>query len=138
MALTLAEVDSIYKRCLLTSGGDRITARTIYDYCVSPFMVHCEKFGPEEMKDALTQYQQLLFDQGRTHEAHVIETAYPEAEKLTFETPEEGFRMLLEGMNEGVGVVCGLPVFYLPEGLTGIFDVLERQDTAPSIFGLYH
>jgi len=138
MALTLAEVDSIYKRCLLTSGGDRITARTIYDYCISPFMVHCEKFGPEEMKDALTQYQQLLFDQGRTHEAHVIETVYPEAEKLTFETPEEGFRMLLEGMNEGVGVLCGLPVFYLPEGLTGIFDVLERQDTAPSIFGQYH
>ena len=138
MALTLAEIDIIYTRCLLTSREDRITARTIYDYCVSPFMVHCDKFAPEDKKDTLTQYQQLLFDQGSTHETQVIETTYPEAEKLEYETPEEGFRMLLEGMNEGLGVLCGLPAFYLPEGLTGRFDVLERQDTAPSIFGQYH
>jgi len=46
--------------------------------------------------------------------------------------------MLLKGMNEGVSVLCGLPAFYLPEGLRGIFDVLERRDTAPSIFGPYH
>ena len=68
-------------------------------------MVHCEQFGPEDKKDTMTQYQQLLFDQGRTHEAHVIETAYPEAEKLEYKTPKEGFRMLLERMNEVVGIL---------------------------------
>lgn len=138
MALTLSDIDEIYGRCLLPTTEDRITARTIYNYSISPFMVHCEKFGPKDKKDALTQYQEMLFDQGRMHETKVIETEYPEAEKLEYETPEEGFRMLLEGMNKGVKVLCGLPAFYLPEGLMGRFDILERRDTNPSIFGRYH
>ncbi|GFP32902.1 hypothetical protein HKBW3S42_01209 [Candidatus Hakubella thermalkaliphila] len=71
------------------------------------------------------------------HEA-VIETAYPEAEKLEYKTLKEGFRVLLEEMNKGVRVLCGLPAFYLSEGLMGIFDVVERRDTEPSIFGPYH
>ncbi len=138
MELTLSDIDKVYERCLLPTTEDRITAITIYNYCISPFMIHCEKFGPEDKKDALTQYQKLLFDQGRTHETQVIENVYPEAEKLAYETPEEGFRMLLEGMNKGVRALCGLPAFYLPEGLMGIFDVVERRDTKPSIFGGYH
>ena len=57
MAVTPAEIDKVYEKCLLPTTEERIMARTIYDYCVSPFMVHCEQFGPEEMKDGLTQYQ---------------------------------------------------------------------------------
>jgi len=101
-------------------------------------MVHCAKFAPEDKKDPLTEYQQLLFDQGVTHETQVIEIVYPEAEKMEYETPEEGFRMLLEGMNKGIRGICGLPAFYLPEGLMGRFDVIERIDTKSSIFGPYH
>ncbi|AMM40833.1 RecB family nuclease [Candidatus Desulfofervidus auxilii] len=138
MALTLSDIDKIYERCLLPTTEDRITARTIYNYCISPFMVHCEKFGPEDKKDPLTQYQEMLFDQGKMHETQVIEIKYPEAEKLEYETLEEGFRMLLEGMRKGVRVLCGLPAFYLPEGLVGTFDVVERRDTKPSIFGSHH
>jgi len=138
MAMTPTDIDKIFEKYLLPMTEDRITARTIYDYCVSPFMVYCDKFGPEDKKDALTQYQQLLFDQGKMHEIQVIETVYPEATKLAYETPEEGFKMLLEGMNAGIRVLCGLPAFYLPEGIEGRFDVVERRDTEPSIFGRYH
>lgn len=138
MALTHLDIDKIYNKCLLPTIEDRITARTIYNYCISPFMVYCEKFGPEDKKDQLTQYQKMLFEQGKNHETQVIETEYPEAEKLEYKTLEEGFRMLLEGMNKGVRVLCGLPAFYLPEGLVGIFDVVEKRDTKPSIFGSYH
>lgn len=138
MASTSSDIDKIYEKCLRSTTEDRITAGTVYKYCISPFMVHCEKFGPEDKKDALTEYHKLLFEQGRTHETQVIETEYPEAEKLEYVTYEEGFRMLLEGMKKGVRVLCGLPAFYLPEGLMGIFDVVERRDTNPSIFGRYH
>jgi len=62
MTLTSSDIDEIYKRYLQPVAEDRITARIIYSYCISPFMVHCEKFGPEDKKDALTQYQELLFD----------------------------------------------------------------------------
>ena len=101
-------------------------------------MVHCKKFGPDDKKDKLTEYHKLLFEQGKTHETQVIKTEYPEAEKLEYVTLEEGFKMLLQEMKKGVEVLCGLPAFYLPEGLVGIFDVLERRDTKPSIFGRYH
>jgi len=138
MAVTSAEIDILHGKCMSSAGEERISARDIYDYCVSPFMVYCDKFGSEDKKDAMTQYQELLFDQGKTHEIQVIETEYPEAEKLEYETPEEGFKLLLEEMNKGVNILCGLPAFYLPEGLLGRFDVLERRDTEPSIFGPYH
>jgi len=138
MALTPLEIDKLHKKCMRSATDERISARAIYDYCVSPFMVYCGNFGPEDKKDAITQYQELLFDQGKTHEIQVIETTYPGAEKLEYETPEEGFKMLLEEMNKGVNILCGLPAFYLPEGLTGRFDVLEKQDTEPSIFGQFH
>jgi len=138
MAITSAEIDNLYEKYTRSTSDERISARAIYDYCISPFMVYCDKFGPEDKKDAMTQYQELLFDQGKTHEVQVIEKTYPEAEKLEYETPEEGFRVLLGEMNKGVNILCGLPAFYLPEGLIGRFDVLEKQDTEPSIFGPYH
>lgn len=136
--LSPSDIDKIYKSCLQSNTKDRVKARTIYSYCISPFMVHCEKFGPENKKDEMTKFQELLFDQGNAHEIQVIETNYPEAEKLEYVTREEGFRMLLEGMNDGIKVFCGLPAFYLPEGLEGIFDIVERIDTEESIFGSYH
>ncbi|GFP42025.1 hypothetical protein HKBW3C_01151, partial [Candidatus Hakubella thermalkaliphila] len=138
MALTPLDINRMYESCLSLATRDRIMARTIYNYIVSPFMVHCDRFAPEHKKDSVTEYQKLLLEQGRTHERQVIETAYSEAEKLEYKTLKEGFRVLLEEMNKGVRVLCGLPAFYLSEGLMGIFDVVERRDTEPSIFGPYH
>jgi uncharacterized protein len=138
MAMTSAEIDELYEKCLRVATNARITGRTIYDYFISPFMVYCDKFGPQDKMDVLTQYQQLIFDQGTIHETQVVEISYPEAEKLEYEIPEDGFRMLLQEMNKGVDVICGLPAFFLPEGLVGQFDVLERQDVESSIFGKYH
>ena len=43
-------VDAVYNKCLSGNPEDVITARTVYDYCISPFMVYCNKFGPEEKK----------------------------------------------------------------------------------------
>lgn len=64
----MANIDRVYHKCLSPSTEDRITARTIYNYVISPFMVHCDKFAPEDKKDPLRGYQKLLFEQGRTHE----------------------------------------------------------------------
>ena len=101
-------------------------------------MVHCDKFAPQEKKDPLNEYDQLLFDQGKTHENQVISTSYPGLKKVKYESLEEGFKLLLIEMKTGASVVCGLPVFYKPEGLMGICDVLERRNGHRSIFGNYH
>ncbi|MCJ7634921.1 TM0106 family RecB-like putative nuclease, partial [Candidatus Bathyarchaeota archaeon] len=95
-------------------------------------------FGPADKKDPLSLYNKLLFEQGRMHENQVIETRYPQVERIEFKTPEEGFMLLLEGMTKGSNVLCGTPAFYLPEGLAGVFDVVERRSGKKSIFGDYH
>jgi len=136
--MTARDIDILYGKCMTQLTKDRISARTIYNYCISPFMVHCDKFAPENKKDPLTLYDKLLLDQGKEHESRVIEKVYPEAEKLAYTTREEGFRTLLGEMQKGAAGLCGSPAFYLPEGLEGVFDVIERRDTHPSIFGNYH
>lgn len=134
----ITDIKKIYENCLSQGIEDKITPRTIYDYMVSPFMVHCKKFAPVEEKDPITEYMRLLFEQGNAHEEQVIETNYPDIETVKYETPEEGFIALLEDMEKGVSAVCGAPIFYLSEGLRGIIDVIERSDSAPSVFGDYH
>ncbi len=64
--------------------------------------------------------------------------AYPEAETLTYTTPEEGFRLALEAMRDGVEAMHNVPIFYLPEGLVGRADILERNEEHESVFGDYH
>lgn len=50
----------------------------------------------------------------------------------------EGFRLALESMAAGSNVMHGMPVFYLPEGLLGKVDILEKSNSNHSVFGKYH
>ncbi len=116
----------------------KITARTVFNYCVSPFMVYCNKFAPQEKKDPQNAYTNLLFEQGKAHEKQVIENNYPNLKPLKYVTLEEGFNMLLEAMAKGAAAATGMPVFYLPEGLYGVVDVLEKRQGQKSVFGNYY
>ena len=78
-------------------------------------MVYCDKFAPIEKKDAISQFNQLLIEQGKTHEEQVLSIKYPGLQPTEFETPEEGFRLVLESMNRDPPAISGAPVFYLPE-----------------------
>jgi uncharacterized protein len=100
-------------------------------------MVYCDKFVAEEKKDPLNEYDKLLFEQGKTHEKEVISATYPGLKRIHYETLEDGFKLLLAEMQKGASVICGLPAFYKPEGLNGIFDVLERKNGQKSFFGNY-
>ncbi|MFQ5975845.1 MAG: TM0106 family RecB-like putative nuclease [Candidatus Hydrothermarchaeales archaeon] len=130
----------IYTKCTTPQKGveDRITARTIYNYLKSPFIVYCDKFVKEEEKDPISEFQKLLFEQGQEHEKNVIEKDYPEVETKEYETKEEGFGLLLEAMKKGEHTIAGLPLLYLQEGLEGRIDLLEKNTNSPSIFGEYH
>jgi uncharacterized protein len=138
MANRTINVNGLYKKCLSGKPKDMITARTVYEYCISPFMVYCSKFGPEEKKDPINEYNNLLFEQGKAHEKQVIENSYPELQPVKYATPEQGFKLLLEQMAKGALVAVGMPVFYMPEGLMGIIDVLERREGQKTIFGNYY
>ncbi len=132
------DVNAVYEKCLRGEPEDVITARTVYDYCVSPFMVYCNKFAPEEKKDPVNEYNNLLFEQGKAHEKQVLENTYPDLKPVKYASLKEGFKLLLEAMAQGTTVAAGMPIFYLPEGLSGVVDVLERRQGQKSIFGNYY
>ncbi|MGH8573726.1 MAG: hypothetical protein ACREX8_14305, partial [Gammaproteobacteria bacterium] len=115
-----------------------IDATAIYRFAQSPFAVWCDRFAPPEAKDYADEFTKLLFEQGREHEARVLSERFPNAQQVKYETPEEGFRLVLESMARGAPAIHGGPAFYLPEGLKGRVDILERRDGGPSIFGNYH
>lgn len=131
-------IDEIYIKCLAPTGKEKITGRDVYDYCISPFMVYCERFGPEDRKDPLTEFDRMLLVQGRVHEGQVLKEKYPDLQKTQYASEEEGFRLVLEAMKKGSKAISGAPVFYLPEDLKGVIDVLEKRSDAPSVFGNYH
>ncbi len=137
----MTSIENIYKECTTPSKGgeeNRITARTIYNYLISPYIVYCDKFAPESEKDPIAEFQKLLFEQGQEHEKNVIETEYPKTEKISYKNKKEGFRKLLEAMKEGKQNIAGPPLLYLQQGLEGRPDLIEKQDTHNSVFGEYH
>src|SRR5208283_2269683 len=138
MANKSVNINSLYEKYLRGNCKETITARTLYNYCISPFMVYCERFGTDEKKDGANEYNNLLFEQGKVHEKQVIENNYPRLKPLKYTSLEEGFKLLLQEMAKGVSVACGLPIFYMPEGLTGIIDVIEKRPGQKSIFGNYY
>jgi predicted RecB family nuclease len=115
-----------------------LTAQNVSLYLNSPYTIYCEKFVSEDEKDPRSPYRELLHERGQEHEKRVIEKEYPEFEAITYREPEEGFLRLLEEMARGAEVICGIPIFFLPENMQGKIDVLEKQTEQGSPFGAYH
>jgi uncharacterized protein len=115
-----------------------LTAQNVSLYHVSPYAIYCEQFVPEEHKDPRSPYRDLLHERGTEHEKQVIETRYPESETIEYEETEEGFLKLLETMARGAEVICGLPLFYLPENMQGRIDILQKSLDHSSVFGNYY
>lgn len=132
------DVNSILEKCLAATTLEPLTATTVSRYLTSPFEIHCNKFAPEEEKDDISKYQQLLFERGREHETQTVKDKYPDIVSVQFATREEGFKLALESMSLGTDIMHGMPIFYLPDGLVGEVDVLEKSKSKGSIFGKYH
>lgn len=134
----MIDVNSILNKCLASSGIENLTATTVALYITSPFAIYCDKFVSEKERDLISKYQKLLFDRGKEHETQTVKQKYPDMVAIRFTTPEEGFKLALEAMASGSQVMHGMPVFYLPEGLLGRVDVLEKSNSNSSMFGKYH
>lgn len=132
------DIEKIFSYCLIDGKKERITARDVRTYCISPFMLHCDKFVSEDKKDPLSEFDQLLMAQGVVHENQVLREKYPGLEKAKYATLEDGFKLAIEAMKKGSKAISGAPIFWLPEGLTGIVDVLEKRTNASSVFGDYY
>ena len=120
------------------SVSELLTATTVATYITSPFAIHCNRFVSEDEKDNITEYQKLLSQRGKEHETQTVDSKYPNMATIPFDNLEDGFRLTIESMVSGTDALHGMPIYYLPEGLYGIPDILEKSNTNSSIFGKYH
>jgi len=130
----------LYEHCL--SGKHRskftITGHTVVHYVISPFIVWCDAFAPDTEREPLDKYTHLLFERGHQHERDVRQALFKDAVEVSLTSFEEGFKQVLEACQKGSKWIVGAPMFYLPEEIYGIFDVLERNDSHKSVFGEHH
>lgn len=121
----------------LSGDQDSVRASQVAQVLKSPFVLWCDAHAPDEERDELSAFREMLFEKGDAHEEQVIESAFPDAQQLVYETPEQGFGFVLEQCFSGVDCVAQAPLFYRPEGLEGRPDVIEKVPGS-SVFGDYH
>ena len=132
------DVDELFSKCMTESDAEKLTARTVVQYIASPFAIHCDKFAPEAERDEKTAFEKLLFQLGNDYEDQIVRDKFPNSVTIPFERLEDGFKLTIDSMVSGADVLHGAPIYYLPEGVYGIADILEKSDTESSIFGNYH
>ena len=120
------DIDRLFEKCM-KGGGHRITATDVSMILKSPFYIYCKHFVDSSEKDPISDYQLSLIERGVAHESSFVETQYPDAISTKFDTPEEGFRITLDAMADGTRALTGCPLFYLPLGMSGLPDILEKR-----------
>ena len=132
------DVNELFLKCMTESVTEKLTARTVAAYITSPFEIYCNNFVSEAEKDEITEYQKLLFQRGNDHENQTVHAKFPNLVTIPFERPEDGFKLTIDSMVSGTDILHGAPIYYLPEGIFGVADILEKSNTESSIFGNYH
>jgi uncharacterized protein len=131
------DVRPIYDACTEDGGKPIMSATDVSAASQSPFSLYCKYHGDPARMDPPDPFLQALSARGTEHESDVLESDYPEMEQVAYKTPEEGFMEALRSMAGGTEALSNFPLFYLPEGMHGYADVLERRDGA-SVFGKHH
>jgi predicted RecB family nuclease len=132
------DVHELFTKCMKKSTHESLTASTVATCLVSQFTVHCNQFAPEEEKDEISEYDQMLSQKGKEHEVETVRENYPGISQIQSATREDGFKLSLESMISGTTALHGMPIYYLPYGLHGEADIVEKSTDYSSIFGDYH
>ena len=132
------DVNELFSKCMQQSTHESLTASMVARCLRSPFTTHCLKFAPEEEKDEISEYDKLLSKRGTDHEIQTVRANYPEISRILYDTQEEGFKLAIESMISGTDTLHGIPIYYLPGGLYGEADIMEKSTDYKSLFGDYH
>ncbi len=131
------DVEPIYKDCMASGNHKLISASDVSCVFSSPFSVFCKYHVDHTKMDPPDPFQKALAKKGLEHEDNIMKEDYPEIEQISYDTSEEGFMISLKNMADGKKTLAQFPLFYLPEGMHGYPDVLEKCK-GKSIFGDYH
>jgi uncharacterized protein len=136
--LSTPQINEIFHKCMSGESNGELTAQNVSLYHSAPYWIFCEKFVSADRKDPRSPYRELLQERGQEHEKRFIQESFPENKAIDYTDAQDGFLMLLKAMARGADVICGMPLFFLPENMQGRIDVLEKRLDHASIFGDYH
>jgi len=137
----IVKLDELYKMCM---SGEKIDKKSVINpsmvllHTVSPFNLWCDLFAPKEEKDPELESLKILAKIGNIEEQKYVEEKYPGMQRIEVETVEQAFFEVLKGCFEGIAAFHSAPLIYLPEGMLGIPDLLEKNAGHKSVFGNYH
>ena len=131
------DIKLVYDRCMEGGTGQKLYATDVSAAHDSPFSLFCKYHVDPDKRDPPDPFLEALSAKGVEHEREVLESDYPGMERVRYATAEEGFMMALQSMAGGSKAISNHPLFYMPEGMAGRADVLERRD-GRSVWGGHH
>ena len=131
------DVRPIYSACMDDTGKPRMSATDAAAVLDSPFSLYCRYHADPARMDPPDPFLETLSIKGKEHESDILESDYPDMERVLYDTPEEGFMEALRRMAGGTEALSNFPMFWLPAGMHGYTDILERRGGA-SAFGQHH
>ena len=125
------DIQSIYDRCMQTSGDFRLTPRDVSMAHDSPFALYCKYHVDPVEKEPPDMYVKHLFERGIEHKKSVLKSDYHRLKPV----PEDDFMHVLYSMAAGDEAIVQAPLFC--PLYYGRADILERRKGI-SAFGDYH
>ena len=127
-------VDEIVRRHLAEGDVETISASDVARYVSSGFALFCDLFAPEGKRDEDSVSLPMRRERGLAHEEEMIGG---ETIPVRYETIEDGFRLTVESMAEGVPVIYNMPLVSKPAGMVGRPDQLVKVQGLRSVLGNY-
>ncbi|MDA1188682.1 MAG: TM0106 family RecB-like putative nuclease [Chloroflexi bacterium] len=129
------DINTIFRTMTAQRVNPVIKADAVETFVGHPLNYWCDLYAPEENKDPMTDFQQMLFDFGQEHQAKSQAQLVGKATQVVDGTELERFQKTLLFMAQGVEALANMPLFCLPLGLQGRPDLLVRVDGVQSRFG---
>jgi predicted RecB family nuclease len=134
----MQKIKQIYDKCIGNKERTKFTiaGSKLGTFTMCPTKLYMDYFGPQEKKLPTHEFLLKKIEDGKIHEEDVC-SEY-QLTPVVFDTLEQGFKETIKSMFKGVKLMRNHILFYLPEDLMGIPDLLERDNSHNSIFGNYH
>ena len=133
--LNSTELERIFSLHAEKNKSPKLKAHTIQNFAESPINVWCDYHADSNNKDPITDFQQLMFSEGKKHHNFVNETLFSSAVNLPFVTETDGFTQVLELMNKETVGIMDMPLICKDLDISGRPDIIRKVSDQPSIFG---
>ena len=133
--LNSADLKAIFVLHADENRSPSIKAHIIQNFAESPINVWCDYHADANVKDPITEFQELMFSNGKKHHNFVNETLFHGAVSLPFTSEANGFKQVLELMNDEADGILDMPLICKDLDISGRPDIMRKVAVESSVFG---